>query len=81
MKTFILSFLVTVSLGSEFQVNTRTSRDQANAAIAMAPDGNFIVVWSSYYGTSGSITRPKMVYSPAPSILAASARSTGSCRK
>ncbi len=39
--------------GAEFQVNTHTSNDQRNAAIAMAPDGNFVVVWSSY-GQDGS---------------------------
>lgn len=39
--------------GAEFQINTHTSNDQRNAAIAMAPDGNFVVVWSSY-GQDGS---------------------------
>lgn len=39
--------------GAEFQVNTHTSNDQKNAAIAMSPDGNFVVVWSSY-GQDGS---------------------------
>jgi len=39
--------------GAEFQVNTYTSNDQKNAAIAMNPDGNFVVVWSSY-GQDGS---------------------------
>lgn len=34
--------------GAEFQVNTHTSNDQKNAAIAMSPDGSFVVVWSSY---------------------------------
>jgi len=34
--------------GAEFQVNTHTSNDQRNAAIAMDKAGNFIVVWSSY---------------------------------
>ncbi len=32
----------------EFQVNTRTTYDQKNAAIAMDAEGNFVVVWSSY---------------------------------
>ena len=39
--------------GAEFQVNTHTSNDQKNAAIAMSPDGNFVAVWSSY-GQDGS---------------------------
>jgi len=33
---------------AEFRVNVRTDQDQKNAAIAMAPDGRFVVVWSSY---------------------------------
>ncbi len=43
--------------GAEFQVNTRTSNDQKNAAIAMDRGGNFIVVWSSYLqdGSSNGI--------------------------
>jgi hypothetical protein len=39
--------------GAEFQVNTHTTYDQKNAAIAMDRGGNFIVVWSSY-GQDGS---------------------------
>jgi len=39
--------------GAEFQVNTHTTYDQKNAAIAMDQSGNFIVVWSSY-GQDGS---------------------------
>ncbi|MBN2314222.1 MAG: hypothetical protein JXM79_09850 [Sedimentisphaerales bacterium] len=38
---------------AEFQVNTHTTNDQKNANIAMAPGGNFVVVWSSY-GQDGS---------------------------
>jgi hypothetical protein len=34
--------------GAEFQVNTHTTYDQKNAAIAMDAVGNFVVVWSSY---------------------------------
>ena len=34
--------------GAEFQVNTHTTNDQKNAAIAMDEAGNFVVVWSSY---------------------------------
>jgi hypothetical protein len=39
--------------GAEFQVNTHTTYDQRNAAIAMGQGGKFIVVWSSY-GQDGS---------------------------
>ena len=45
-------FIASVS-GAEFQVNTHTSNDQRNAAIAMDQVGNFIVIWSSY-GQDGS---------------------------
>ena len=33
---------------SEFQVNTYTIRNQWLPAVAMAPDGHFVVVWQSY---------------------------------
>jgi hypothetical protein len=36
-----------VPLGSEFQVNTYTTEDQAGGAVASDPQGNFVVVWSS----------------------------------
>jgi hypothetical protein len=39
--------------GTEFQVNTHTTYDQKNAAIAVDQGGNFVVVWSSY-GQDGS---------------------------
>jgi hypothetical protein len=39
--------------GAEFQVNTHTTYDQKNAAIAMDEAGKFVVVWSSY-GQDGS---------------------------
>ena len=34
-------------LGSEFQINTTTSGDQRQAAVARDPAGNFVVVWES----------------------------------
>lgn len=54
MKQTIVSYLVITSIfasasGNEFQVNTRTSRDQANAAVATGELGNFAVVWSSWF--------------------------------
>jgi hypothetical protein len=53
MRGILLSYLfIALILApvcfAEFQINTRTSRDQANAAIAMDPVGNFVIVWSSY---------------------------------
>jgi len=53
MKQALISNLLTglffASIcGAEFQVNTHTTYDQRNAAIAMDPAGNFVVVWGSY---------------------------------
>ncbi|HVT89781.1 MAG TPA: hypothetical protein VHD56_13075 [Tepidisphaeraceae bacterium] len=36
-----------VPIGSNFIVNTTTTVDQDNAAIAMDPDGDFVVIWQS----------------------------------
>jgi len=36
------------ALGSEFRINTYTASDQYNPHVAMAPDGRFVVVWTSY---------------------------------
>ncbi len=43
--------------GGEFQVNTYTSDDQRYAAIAAEPDGDFVVVWTSY-GSAGTDNDP-----------------------
>ena len=40
-------------VGAEFQVNTYTTGDQGEAAVAMSAAGNFVVVWNSY-GQDGS---------------------------
>jgi len=53
MKTALLTYLATAlivasTLGAEFQVNTRTSDDQKDAAIATDATGSFLVVWNSY---------------------------------
>src|SRR5262245_26684639 len=37
-------------IGSEFQVNTYTTGDQGQAAVAPYGSGNFVVVWHSGYG-------------------------------
>src|SRR5262249_8421631 len=34
-----------VPQGSEFRVNTTTANDQLFSSVAMAPNGNFVVVW------------------------------------
>jgi hypothetical protein len=54
MKRRLLSYLLLMSLlaaasAKEFQVNTRTSRNQANAAVATDEQGNFAVVWASWF--------------------------------
>ncbi len=40
-------------LGGEFQVNSTTAGDQNSPAVAMAPNGDFVVSWQSY-GQDGS---------------------------
>ncbi|MEZ5428821.1 MAG: hypothetical protein R2747_21430 [Pyrinomonadaceae bacterium] len=37
-----------VPLGGEFQINTYTQGNQHDPDMAMAPNGDFVVVWSSY---------------------------------
>jgi hypothetical protein len=39
--------------GDEFPVNVRTAGNQCNPAAVVAPHGGFILVWSSYYSSSG----------------------------
>jgi hypothetical protein len=36
------------ALGPQFQVNTYTTNDQSQPAVAMDSDGDFVVVWTSY---------------------------------
>ncbi len=54
MRGVISSYLLIASISAstcfaEFQINTRTSSNQANPAIAMDADCNFMIVWSSYF--------------------------------
>jgi len=37
--------LILVPIGPEFRANTTTDWDQNDAAVAMAPDGSFVIVW------------------------------------
>ncbi|MEO8276835.1 MAG: hypothetical protein ABI639_11500 [Thermoanaerobaculia bacterium] len=41
------------TLGSQFLVNTYTTGDQTQAAIAVAPSGDFVVAWTSYGSPDG----------------------------
>ena len=45
------------NVGAEYRVNTRTSYDQTDPAVAMDSRGNYVVVWSSYRqdGDSGGV--------------------------
>ena len=43
-----MAFAQSSPLGSEFQVNTYTTRNQYMAAVATDPSGGFVVVWTSY---------------------------------
>ncbi|MGD2093495.1 MAG: dockerin type I domain-containing protein [Phycisphaerales bacterium] len=53
-STGVAIFLIAAMVcGDEFQVNTRTSLAQANAAAAAGWGGEFVIVWSSRYSTSG----------------------------
>jgi hypothetical protein len=44
----LVGTLAAATMGAEFQVNTHTTADQKDAAIAMDSAGNFVVVWASY---------------------------------
>lgn len=48
LSYFIISLVPSLVSGTEFQINTWTNLDQANAAIVMDGSGNFVVVWNSY---------------------------------
>ena len=60
-KAFLINLAIIPIFASvcsaEFQVNTHTTWDQKDAAVAMDGQGNFIVVWNSYRqdGDSGGI--------------------------
>ncbi len=41
------------ALGAEFQVNTYTTGGQRDVAVAMAPDGGFVVVWDDLLNQTG----------------------------
>ncbi|MGB5400218.1 MAG: hypothetical protein WBO71_08385, partial [Thermoanaerobaculia bacterium] len=43
-------------VGGEFQVNAYTTSSQLNPSVAVEPQGDFVVVWTSYgsYGTDSS---------------------------
>ena len=51
-----IALVAAIACPAEFQVNTRTSSNQANPVIAADVSGNFVVVWNSYFsGRSNEI--------------------------
>lgn len=44
-------------LGDDFQINTSTLKEQKTPAVAMADNGDFIVVWASYQGQGPGTTQ------------------------
>jgi len=44
-----ITLVAAMTSRAEFQVNTRTSNKQENPVIAMDAEGNFVVVWNSYF--------------------------------
>lgn len=50
----VVAACASVATGAdEALVNERTSGSQANPAVAATPDGGAVIVWSSYYSSSG----------------------------
>ena len=44
-----------VRVGPEFRVNTTLLNEQRNSTLAMQPAGDFMVVWTSYFGSHSDI--------------------------
>jgi hypothetical protein len=71
-KAFLVNLAIVLIFASvcsaEFQVNTHTTWDQKDAAVAMDGQGNFIVVWNSYRqdGDSGGIFGQRFSATGAP---------------
>jgi hypothetical protein len=56
------------ALGSEFQVNTYTTRDQDYASVAAAASGDFVVVWQSYGSPDYKSIQGQRFSAPEPSL-------------
>jgi hypothetical protein len=52
--------VILTSAAGDLPVNLRTSLNQANPAIAIQPNGNFIVVWQSYYKDKSNEIRARL---------------------
>ena len=53
LLSMVLLCLGALTTTDEFQVNVRTAGNQCNVAVAAEADGRFVLVWSSYYSSSG----------------------------
>lgn len=49
LAAVVIALVAAMACPAEFQVNTGTDSNQANAAIAVDANGNFVVVWNSYF--------------------------------
>ena len=60
--TYILlgALAYSCSASGEFDVNIRSSLNQANPAIAADSNGNFVVVWHSYYQSKSNEIRARL---------------------
>ena len=58
-----------VPLGNEFHVNTATVDYQVNPAVAVAPNGRFVVVWESYYGDGDQYGVKGQLFAPDGSAI------------
>ena len=58
-----------VPLGNEFHVNTATLDYQRNPAVAVAPNGRFVVVWESYYGDGDQYGVKGQLFAPDGSAI------------
>ena len=45
----VIALVAAMACPAEFQVNTHTDSNQANPAIAADTNGNFVIVWNSYF--------------------------------
>jgi len=49
LAAVVITLVAAMACPAEFQVNTGTDSNQANPAIAADTNGNFVVVWNSYF--------------------------------
>lgn len=47
-------------LGAQFQVNSYTTGSQSSPVVAVAPDGDFVVIWGSFGSDNGDTSPPSL---------------------